>query len=53
MEKEYIELTRDYESAKHKYNEILNKLMTAKVAKGMDETQRGERFTVMDPAVLP
>ena len=53
VEKEYLELTRDYESAKYKYNEILNKLMTAKVAQGMEETQRGERFTITDPATLP
>ena len=53
VEKEYMEMTRDYESAKRKYNEIHNKLLTAKVAKGMEETQRGERFTITEPAQLP
>ncbi len=53
VEKEYIELTRDYETAKFKYNEIMNKLMEAKVAQGMEESQRGERFTIVDPAQLP
>jgi succinoglycan biosynthesis transport protein ExoP len=53
VEKEYIELTRDYESAKFKYNEIMNKLMEAKVSQGMEESQRGERFTIVDPAQLP
>lgn len=53
VEQEYIELTRGYESAKLKYNEITSKLLTARVASGMEQTQRGERFTVIDPAGLP
>jgi succinoglycan biosynthesis transport protein ExoP len=53
VEKEYIELTRDYETAKFRYNEIMNKLMEAKVSQGMEESQRGERFTIVDPAQLP
>ena len=53
VEKEYIELTRDYANAKRKYDEILGKLMAARVAKEMDDTQRGERFTITDPAYLP
>lgn len=53
VEKEYNQLTRDYQSAKVKHDEIVAKLLTAKVAKGMEETQRGERFTIMEPAGLP
>jgi uncharacterized protein involved in exopolysaccharide biosynthesis len=53
VEKEYIALTRDYETAKHKYQELSSKLLTAKVAQGMEETQRGERFTITDPAPFP
>lgn len=53
VEKEYNNLTRDYESARSKYNEIMNKLMEAKISEGMEETQRGERFTITDPAYLP
>jgi len=53
VEKEYNDLTRDYESARSKYNEIMNKLMEAKISEGMEETQRGERFTITDPAYLP
>ncbi|MBW1644907.1 MAG: lipopolysaccharide biosynthesis protein [Deltaproteobacteria bacterium] len=53
VEREYSQLTRDYENAKYKYNEILNKLMEARVAKGMEESQKGERFTIIDPAQLP
>lgn len=53
VEREYSRLLRDHESARAKYNELMNKLMEAKVAQGMEETQRGERFTIIDPAQLP
>jgi DNA repair exonuclease SbcCD ATPase subunit len=53
IEKEYESLTTDYANAKEKYNEIMSKLMEAKVARGMEETQHGERFTIIDPAHKP
>lgn len=53
VEKEYMSLLRDYENAKAKYNELTSKYLEAKVALGMEETQRGERFTIIDPAQLP
>lgn len=53
VEKEYNELTRDYENAKRKYNEIMNRLQEATVSQGMEESQRGERFTITEPAYLP
>ena len=53
VEKEYNSLIRDYESAKNRHNELMNKLTEAKLAQGMEETQRGERFTIIDPALLP
>jgi hypothetical protein len=53
VEKEYLSLLRDYENARAKYNELTSKYLEAKVALGMEETQRGERFTIIDPAQLP
>jgi polysaccharide biosynthesis transport protein len=53
IEQEYKELTLDYDNAKKKYNEILGKLLEANVAVGMEEQQRGERFTITDQANLP
>jgi capsular polysaccharide biosynthesis protein len=53
VEKEYIELTRDYSSAKRKYEDISGKLMAARVEKGMAESQFSERFVIVDPAALP
>ncbi|NWG75347.1 MAG: lipopolysaccharide biosynthesis protein [Rubrivivax sp.] len=53
VEKQYLSLLRDYDNAKAKYNELTSKYLEAKVALGMEETQRGERFTIIDPAQLP
>ncbi|MBW1798139.1 MAG: hypothetical protein JRJ21_07010, partial [Deltaproteobacteria bacterium] len=53
VEKEYLELTRDYENAKRKHSDIMNKLLTARISQGMEQTQRGERFTIAEPARLP
>jgi len=53
VEKEYNDLMHDYENARMKYNEVMNKLMEARIAQGMEESQRGERFTIIDPAHLP
>ena len=53
VEKEYNILTLDYESSKRRYDEIMNKLLEARAAQGMEKTQRGERFTITEPAYLP
>jgi uncharacterized protein involved in exopolysaccharide biosynthesis len=51
--KEYNELTLDLNNSKQKYNEILNKLMTAQVSQKMEIQQMGERFTILEPANMP
>ena len=53
IENELNALTRDYEASKDKYNEILNELMSAQVAKNVEGTQRGQRFIIASPAYLP
>lgn len=53
IEGEYKNLLGDYENAKNKYNDIMNKLLEAKVAQGMEESQKAERFTIIEPAALP
>jgi uncharacterized protein involved in exopolysaccharide biosynthesis len=53
LEKELNSLTRDYEASKGKYEEILNELMAAQVAKEIEGTQQGERFVIASPANLP
>ena len=53
VERDYNNLTQDYSNAQRKYNEMMDKLMEATVSKGMEETQFGERFTIIDPAQIP
>ena len=53
VEKEYLNLVSNRESAKAMYNDISTKLMEARVSQGMEEAQQGERFTITDPAQLP
>lgn len=53
VENAYLNLVRNHENAKDMYNDISQKLMEARVAQGMEESQRGERFTIIDPAQLP
>ena len=53
VEKEFNELTRDYENLKRKYSEISNKLMNAQLAQEMEGKEKGERFNITSPAYLP
>ncbi len=53
VEKEYNDLIRDQQVDQAKYQEIMNKLMEAKVSQGMEESQQAERFTIIDPALTP
>ncbi len=51
--KKYNELETDYENAKAHYQELQQKLLTAKVSQGMEEDQLGETFLIIEPAFLP
>lgn len=53
VEKEYNSLLRDYEGVKKRYDEIMGKLSEATVAQEMEETRRGERFSLIEPPQLP
>ncbi len=53
VEKEYNELTRDYNTTKRKYDEVMNNLMAANVAKGVEEGEHGQRFEIKNYAYLP
>ena len=53
IEQEYHLLTRDYENARLRYQETLSKHMIAKSAEGLEKGQKGQRFTIIDPAALP
>lgn len=53
IDEEYNSLTLDYSNAKKKFNEVSNKLHTARIAQEMDTSERGERFRIDYPANLP
>jgi succinoglycan biosynthesis transport protein ExoP len=53
VEQKYLALTRDYQNVSAKHQEILNKIMEAKIAEGMEESQKAEKFTIIDPANYP
>jgi polysaccharide chain length determinant protein (PEP-CTERM system associated) len=46
-------LTRDYENTEDKFKEVTGKEMQARLALSLEEEEQAERFTVIDPPVLP
>ncbi|MGQ9688714.1 MAG: GNVR domain-containing protein [Desulfobaccales bacterium] len=53
VEQEYLALTRDYQNAHTKHQEIMSKILEARIAEGMEESQKAEKFTLIDPASYP
>jgi len=53
VEQEYLSLTRDYQNAAAKHQEVMNKILEARISEGMEEGQKGEKFTLIDPASFP
>ncbi len=53
IESEYAALLRDYQNAQSKHMEVMNKLLTSRIAEGMEEHQKAEKFTLIDPASFP
>jgi uncharacterized protein involved in exopolysaccharide biosynthesis len=53
VEREYRALTRDYENAVAKYQEIKSKEMQAQLAESLESERKGERFTLIEPPLLP
>ena len=53
VEQEYLALTRDYQNASAKHQEVMNKILESRISEGMEEGQKGEKFTLIDPASFP
>jgi uncharacterized protein involved in exopolysaccharide biosynthesis len=53
VEKQYRELSRDYDNARLKYAEIRSKQVEAKTAQNLEADRKGERFTLIDPPLPP
>lgn len=53
VERGLLTLTRDYQSAQKKYEEIMEKKRTAEISESLEGDQKAERFTILEPPVLP
>jgi uncharacterized protein involved in exopolysaccharide biosynthesis len=53
IESEWVSLTRDYDTQQAAYRELLNKSAAAQLAANLEEQDIGERFRIVDPAVVP
>ena len=53
MEEEYNGLAAARNSTQAKVNDLMRKLMEARVSHGLEKEQMGERFTLVDPPRLP
>ena len=53
VEREYKNLVRDYESANAKYKDITAKELEAQLAQSLESERKGERFTLIEPPLLP
>lgn len=52
-EEQLVELTRNYDISKANYQALLDKSFSIGMAADLEQKQKGERFTVMDPAQIP
>jgi uncharacterized protein involved in exopolysaccharide biosynthesis len=53
VEREYLELKRDYDNAQLKYKEIRGRQMDAQVGQELEKERKGERFSLLEPPQLP
>lgn len=53
LEHDYVDLTRDRDNSVMKYHEIRSKLLEAQVSEGLEAQRKGERFSLIDPPLLP
>jgi polysaccharide biosynthesis transport protein len=52
-ERAYLDITREYENASKRYQEVKAKLMEAQVAQELERDRKGERFALIEPPDLP
>ena len=53
VERDFLSLTRDYENAKKKYQEIKDKLLEARMAEQLEAGGKAERFTMVAEPYVP
>jgi len=53
VERQYRELTREYETAVAKYQEVKAKALEAQIARSLESEGKGEQFTLIESPVVP
>jgi len=53
IERTYVALTRDYKNAVAKYQEMVAKQTSAKLAEELEKGSKGERFSLIEPPLTP
>jgi uncharacterized protein involved in exopolysaccharide biosynthesis len=53
IERQYLELLRDYENASAKYRDLKAKELEANIAEQLEKKSKGERFSIIEPPMLP
>lgn len=53
VEKGLSGLLRDYDNAKSKYEEVKSKQLNAKIAENLEQENKAERFSLIEPPVFP
>ncbi len=53
VEEAYRTLVAERNNTQAKYDDLMRKVMEARVSQGLEKEQKGERFTLIDPARLP
>ncbi len=53
VEKAYVEMSRDLQTTTLKYQEIKAKQMEAELAQSLETERKGERYTLIQPPILP
>jgi polysaccharide chain length determinant protein (PEP-CTERM system associated) len=53
VERDYLQLVRDYDIARDQYEDTKNKLREAEFAQSLETQQRGERFTLIRTPSVP
>jgi len=53
VEQQYRVFQRDYANAQAKYQETINRMLSAKEARALEKSRMAEKFTMVEPPVMP
>ncbi len=53
IEREYMQLVRDFDSSRARFRELRDKQMHAQVAEQLERGRKAERFTLIEPPIFP